>query len=202
MVEDPLRTIDVTTQFNVVSKPAFTFGGVVLLVTITLAVFVHPFAASVAVTVNVPLVETDAGFAAFTNVPPFHTIVFPALTPVKVAFGVVQLMLLLLVAVIVGGVVLDVTVTESIDVHPFTLLVAVTVYVPALVTDAGFVTFTNVPPFHTMVLPALVPVNVALGVEQVILLLDAESVGGKVLPVIVTESIVVQPFVAAVTVRV
>ena len=73
-------------------------------------VFVHPFEALVAVTVYVPAALTVAGLAALVNVPPFHNIVFPAETPVKVAVGDVQVIVPLPGDVTVGGVVFAVTV--------------------------------------------------------------------------------------------
>ena len=62
-----------------------TVGAVVLPETITVDVAVHPFAGFVAVTVYVPAAETLAGLAAFTNAPPFQTIVDPTDVPVNVA---------------------------------------------------------------------------------------------------------------------
>lgn len=53
--------------------------------------------------------------------------VLPALVPVSVAVVVVQLILLLLAALTVGGVVLEVMVTVDVFVHPFIKLVDVTV---------------------------------------------------------------------------
>ena len=73
-------------------------------------VFVHPFEASVAVTVYVPAAFTVAGLDALVKVPPFHTIVFPAETPVKAAVVAVHVIMLLPGDVTVGGVVFDVTV--------------------------------------------------------------------------------------------
>ena len=73
-------------------------------------VFVQPFEALVAVTVYVPAAFTVAGLAAFVKVPPFHTIVFPAETPVKVAEVAVHVIILLPGDVTVGGVVFAVTV--------------------------------------------------------------------------------------------
>ena len=73
-------------------------------------VFVHPFEASVAVTVYVPAAFTVAGLDALVKVPPFHTIVFPAEIPVKVAVGDVHVIVPLPGEVTVGGVVFAVTV--------------------------------------------------------------------------------------------
>jgi hypothetical protein len=161
-------------------------GGVVFAVMVIVAVFVQPFVLSTAVTVYVPAAVTVAGFGAFTNDPPFHAIVLPAETPVSVALGLVQEIFPDEDAVTVGGVVFDVTTTVAVDVHPFAGFVAVQVYVPAAETVAGFAAFTNVPPFHTIVLPADVPVSVAVGVMQLILFPAAVTTGGVVLDVTVT----------------
>ena len=87
-------------------------------------------------------------------------------------------MLLLLDALTIGGVVFPVIVTESIVVQPFPASVTVNVYVPAVLTVAGFDELTKVPPFQTMAFPELLPVNVALGViQEILLLLDAVTEG-------------------------
>jgi hypothetical protein len=144
-----------------------------------------------------------AGFVALVNAPPFHTIVFPALVPVKVALAVVQVIFPELNDVTAGGVVLLVTFTVEVFVHPLVAFVAVTVYVPAAVTVAGFVALVNAPPFHTIVFPALVPVKVALAVVQVMFPeLNDVSAGGVVLLVTFTVEVFVQPFVALVEVTV
>jgi len=108
------------------------------------------------------------------------------------------------VAILMFGIApLDVIVTVEVDVHPLAGFVAVTVYVPAALTVAGFAALLNAPPFHTMVLPALVPVNVAVVVEQLILLLLVElTVGGVVLEVMVTVDVFVHPFIKLVDVTV
>ena len=80
-------------------------------------VFVHPFEALVAVTVYVPAALTVAGLDALFNVPPFHTIVFPAEMPVKVAVDDVHVIMLLPGEVTVGGIP-TVTVTFD-DTVPF-----------------------------------------------------------------------------------
>ena len=65
---------------------------------------------------------------AFTNAPPFHNIVLPALVPVKVDVAFVHVMLPELIAdVITGTVVLLVTDTTVVVVHPLPAFVAVTV---------------------------------------------------------------------------
>ena len=155
---------------------------------------VQPFEALVAVTVYVPAALTVAGLAAFVNVPPFHTIVFPAETPVKVAVGDVQVIVPLPGEVTVGGVVFAVTVYVEVLVQPFEALVAVTVYVPAALTVAGLAAFVNVPPFQTIVFPAEMPVKVAVGDVQVIVLLPGEVTVGGVPTVTVTFDDIV-PFV-------
>ena len=65
---------------------------------------------------------------------------------------------------------------------------------PDAFTVAGFVAFTNAPPFHNMVLPALVPVKVDVNTEHVILPeLTAVTVGVIIFEVIVTELVFEQP---------
>ena len=69
-----------------------------------------------------------AGLVAFTNAPPFHNIVLPALVPVKVDVAFVHVMLPELIAdVITGTVVLLVTDTTVVYAHPLLAFVAVTV---------------------------------------------------------------------------
>ena len=69
-----------------------------------------------------------AGLVAFTNAPPFHNIVLPALVPVKVDVNTEQVILPELIAdVINGNVVLLVTDTTVVVVHPLLAFVAVTV---------------------------------------------------------------------------
>ena len=71
---------------------------------------------------------TMAGLVAFTNAPPFHVRVFPALVPVKVAVVFAQVKLLLELAdVIIGTVVLLVTDTTDAVTQPFIALVDVNV---------------------------------------------------------------------------
>jgi len=136
------------------------------------------------------------------NAPPFHTIV-PVPVPVNVELKVVHVKFPELDEATVGGVVFPVIVTVEVAVHPFAGFVAVTVYVPAALTVAGFAALLNAPPFHTMVLPALVPVNVAVVVVQLILLLLAElTSGGVVFIVATTVAVLVQPVLVFVTVTV
>ena len=69
-----------------------------------------------------------AGLVAFTNTPPFHNIVLPALVPVNVDVAFVHVMLPELMAdVIIGNVVLLVTATTDVVTHPFAALVDVNV---------------------------------------------------------------------------
>ncbi len=66
--------------------------------------------------------------AAFTNAPPFHNMVLPALVPVKVDVNTVHVMLPELVAdVMTGKVALLVTDTTVVVVHPLLAFVAVKV---------------------------------------------------------------------------
>ena len=69
---------------------------------------------------------------------------------------------------------------------------------------AGFDALLKEPPFHTIVLPALVPVNVILVAEQVMVfvLADAVSVGKIVLVVIDIILLVLQPVIVFVAVAV
>lgn len=136
------------------------------------------------------------------NAPPFHTIV-PDPVPVNVELSVVHVKFPELDEDTVGGVVFPVIVTLEVAVHPLAGFVAVTVYVPAALTEAGFAALLNAPPFQTIVLPALVPVKVAVVVVQLILLLLAElTVGGVVFIVATTVAVLVQPLLVLVTVTV
>ena len=78
---------------------AVTVGLAVSLITSTVAVFVQPFAGSVAVTVYAPDTEIVAGFVALLKAGPFQTMTLPALVPVSVVLVRVQFRLLLLPAV-------------------------------------------------------------------------------------------------------
>ena len=184
--EVPVRFTDVTEHVIVPELEDVKIGAVVSLETTTVEVDVQPFVPLVAVTVYVPAAVTVAGFAAFTNAPPFHTIVDPALVPVKVEFNAVHVKFAELADVTTGAVVLLETKTVEVEVQPVIEFVAVTVYVPAAVTVAGFAAFTNAPPFHTIVEPTLVPVNVEFKFVQLILLLLAEVTVGAEFTVIVT----------------
>ena len=69
-----------------------------------------------------------AGLVAFTNAPPFHVSVLPALAPVKVDVNTVHVILPEFIAdVITGAVVLLVTVTTVVDAQPVTVFVTVNV---------------------------------------------------------------------------
>ena len=69
-----------------------------------------------------------AGLVAFTNTPPFQVNVLPALVPVNVDVAFVHVMLPELMAdVIIGHVVVLVTVTNVVEVHPLLALVDVNV---------------------------------------------------------------------------
>ena len=94
-------------------------------------------------------------------------------------------------------------ITAAVFVQPLARSVAVTVYVPAAVTVAGLAALTKDPPFHNIVLPALIPVKTTLALVQVIApLLMAVTVGTVVLLVIVTAAVLVQPLTASVAVTV
>ena len=69
---------------------------------------------------------------------------------------------------------------------------------------AGLVAFNKAPPFHNIVLPALVPVKVDVNTEHVILPeLVADVIIGKVVfDVTATTVVVTHPFVALVDVNV
>lgn len=199
----PVSVELVTLQLRFPLPDELTDGGIVLLLTTTVDVLVHPLEALVAVTVYVPAAVTVAGLAALLKEPPFHTMVFPALIPVSVELVTLQVRFPLPDELTAGGVVLALTTTVEVLVHPLEASVAVTVYVPAAVTEAGFAALLRAPPFHTIVLPALTPVNVAEGVEQFILLLPEDvTEGGVVLIVAATVAVFTQPVLVFVTVTV
>ena len=118
-------------QFNVNALPGLASGGVILLFTATVAVFVHPFAGSVTVTVYVPVALT----IALAALPP-ETIPLPV--QLYVAPGVVELAAMVPLSVVhvsvkgapdvaSGGVVLFATVDVAVFVHPEAGSVTVTV---------------------------------------------------------------------------
>ena len=151
-----------------------TSGCVLSNITFTVAVFVQPLIASVAVTVYVPAAVTVAGFGALERAPPFHTNVLPELVPVSVTEATEQDKFPLLAAVTSGGAVLVETVTSEVSLQPFAS-VAVTKYAPAAATVAGFPAFASEPPFQTIV-PVLLADKVTELLEQVRL-----AVGGTVI---------------------
>ena len=75
---------------------------------------------------------------------------------------------------------------------------------PAIFTVAGFVAFTNVPPFHVSAFPALVPVKVDVNTEHVILpeLMADVIIGNVVFDVTATNVVVTHPFAPLVDVNV
>jgi hypothetical protein len=83
-------------------------------------------------------------------------------------------------------------------------LVAVSVYVPAEFTVAGFAAFNKAPPFHVSILPALVPVKVDVNAVHVILPeLVADVIIGNVVFVVTDTTVVdAQPVTAFVAVKV
>src|SRR5438270_1025992 len=91
-----------------------------LLVTIEVAILTHPFAGLVAVSVNVPATVTQAGLGALFKLPPFHTIVLPALMPDKVTVALIHVTGPLLDAEIFGATVFCVTVLVCVFEQPFT----------------------------------------------------------------------------------
>ena len=75
---------------------------------------------------------------------------------------------------------------------------------PATFTVAGFAALTNAPPFQVNVLPALVPVNVAVAFVHVMLPeLMADAITGTVVLLVTdTTDVVTHPFAAFVAVTV
>ena len=192
-------------QLIVAGEPAVSVGNVILLFTLTVVFVTQPLDGFVAVNVYVPDAFTVEGLTAFTNVPPFHMSVLPALVPVIVAVAFVQV--IVPVAdddVMTGKVVFVVTAIVVITVHPFAGLIAITVYVPAAFTTAGFKGLTIPVPLHTNVLPALVAVNVALLLVHVILpeLTTVVIIGATVLDIAATVAVLKHPFAALVAVTV
>jgi len=127
VVEFPINVTELLVQVNCCGVAILIFGIAPLVVTVTVDVAEQPFEASVAVTVYVPGVVTVAGFAALLNAPPFQTIVFPALVPVSVTLEIAQVMFPELEDETTGGVVLPITATVDVAVHPLVASVAVTV---------------------------------------------------------------------------
>lgn len=192
-------------QLIVAGEPAVSVGNVILLFTLTVVFVTQPLDGFVAVNVYVPAAFTVDGLVAFANAPPFHVKVLPALIPVKVDNNDVQV--IVPVAdddVITGNVVFVVTAIVVVTVHPLEGLIAITVYVPAAFTTAGFKGLTMPLPLHTKVLPALVAVNVALLLIHVILpeLTTAVIIGATVLDIAATVAVLKQPLLALVAVTV
>ena len=167
----PVKITFGTAQVIVPAWAILMFGTVVFCITVNTVFVLQPFAELVAVAVYVLGLLIVKGLATFTKVVLFHTILLPALIAVSVAFVLVQFKLLLAFAVKSGAVVFCVTVNTVLDLHPFAPLVAVAVYVFGVLIVKGLATFTNVELFHTILLPALMAVRVALVFVQFKLLL-------------------------------
>ena len=141
-----------------------------------------------------PGVEVVAGFGLPVIPGPFQSIVLPPLSPVKVQMGVMQFILLLLLADTVGAVVLLVIVTVAVLLHPVDPSVAVTVYVPGVFIIAGLPALLKEPPFQSRLVPALVALKVVKIVVQVRLLNVRPLItGGVVLLSIATVPVPVHP---------
>jgi hypothetical protein len=217
--EDPLKVTVAVVQVIVCPDPALTLGTAVLVVTVTLAVLVHPFAGLVTVTVYVPFAETlvEEAFgvvpAGVPLVGPVHANVAP---PVEddadtVTVGEAQVITWFAPAVTLGVAVFVVTETVEVFVQPFVGFVTVKVYVPDALTtveDADGVVPAGVPlvgPVHANVTPLVVelPVNVAVVfVQLMVWLLPALTFGVVVLVVTLTVAVLVHPLVGLVTVSV
>jgi len=179
-----------------------TIGGVVLLVTVTVCEAEQPFPGSVTVNVYV-----DAVLIVYVAVagPPVQRYATPVVEelPINVTEVVVHVNGVGVAILIFGIAPLVVTVTVDVAEQPFEASVAVTVYVPGVVTVAGFAALLSVPPFQTIVFPALVPVSVTLDIAQVMFPeLEDETKGRVVLLVTVTVCEAEQPFPGSVTVNV
>lgn len=151
VVEDAVNVVLVVVQFNTAGVAILTLGVVVFCVTVVEAEAVHP-PGSVAVTVYVPGV-----FTVFVPPvpPPFQAKVTPEVVDdaFSVCVVVVQVKALGGAILTFGGVAVCVTVVDVDAVHPFVGLVAVTVYVPAELTN--FV-LPFPPPLHANVAPLVV----------------------------------------------
>ena len=112
----------------------------------------------------------------------------------------VQLVFAVGVQFAVGLVVLFTTVAEQVAVHPFVVLVTVTVYVPPF----NPVIVAVVPPLlHKYVTPVAVAVALPFGVEQFVLsTLEQVTVGGVVVFVTIAEQVLVHEVTVFVTVTV
>src|SRR5207237_7867918 len=127
-----VRVSDVLTQVSVWSSPAFTVGVVLLTLTATTSVAVHPFEVLLALTVKLPSPYT----AIYRSVwPLLHDNVVPALAvAVRVADVLTQVSVRTAPALTDGEVLFALTVTKYVAVHPFEVLIAVTVKLAAAVT--------------------------------------------------------------------
>jgi len=183
------------------------FGGVTFSITIVVAVEVHPFTGSVAVTVYIPGSVTIALAVLAANPPgPVHEYVAPA---IEVALTVTLVMSQVsgpsLLAVTPGSVTFSITVVVAVDVHPFTGSVTVTVYVPGAVTEALAVLAANPPgPVHEYVAPAIeLALTVALVMSQVSgPSFEAVAPGSVIFCATVVVAVEVHPVVVFVTVKV
>lgn len=160
-------------QLMIADEPAVTFGGVLLLITFTVAVVVHPLAGSVTVTVYVP-----AAFTVGEDVAPPAVIPVPVqlyVAPVVVEFAVMVPLVVVQFndndepAVAFGTVVLLDTLTVVVAVHPFAGSVTVTVYVPAEFTVGDAVVPPAVIPVPAQLNVAPVAVELALIVPLVVI---------------------------------
>ena len=190
-------------------EEAVALGAVVLLLTFTVDVPVHPFDGSVTVTVYVP--------AAFTvgeeDVPPltipgplqeYDGLEIPVLAEM-IPEVVVQFNAKGEPPVTLGAVVFELTLTLAVLVHPLAVLVTVTVYVPVAFT----VGVAEVPPLtipgplqEYVGLPALVLAEIVPEVVVHVSVSDEPgvTVGAVVLEETVMLPVFVQPFAVLVTV--
>ena len=130
----------VVIQFNANGAPAVTFGKAPELVTLTVAVLVHPLAGFVTVTVYTPTAFTVAADVLPPDVipGPAQLYVTPAVVELAETFPlvVVQFNTNGAPAVTFGKAPELVTLTVAVLVHPLAGLVTVTVYVPTALTVA------------------------------------------------------------------
>ena len=196
VVEEAFNVTELLVQFNCAGVAILTLGTVVFCVTVVEVEAVQP-PGSVAVTVYVPAVEM---LLALPIPPLLQRKVTPAV--VELAFNVwlvVEHVKATGVAILtLGGVAVCVTVVDVEAVHPFAGSVAVTVYVPAVVTD---LVLPVPPPLHAKVAPAVVD-----EAESVVLVtVQFNTVGGAILTlgvvvfcVTVVDAEAVQPFAGSV----
>jgi len=196
VVEEAFNVTELLLQFNCAGVAILTLGAVVFCETVVDVEAVQP-PGSVAVTVYVPAVEM---LLALPIPPLLQRKVTPAV--VEDAFNVwlvVEHVKATGVAILtLGGVAVCVTVVDVEAVHPFAGSVAVTVYVPAVVTD---LVLPVPPPLHAKVAPAVVD-----EAESVVLVtVQFNTVGGAILTlgvvvfcVTVVDAEAVQPFAGSV----